>query len=1001
MKTQPIINTILLLLTFIGFSLNAQNTDPGGCNYYFQQNQSYVTAISQGTDDSRERKGDGTTYPNGEYMSSSNTAGSADYIWGLRFTNVTLPPNAIIETATITFTGNITTVGTGSANIQAEDSANPSTFTGTPYDISNRPTTASTVNWNIPIWGNWTAIGDITTTSDISVLIGELIAAGWTSGNAMSFIMDASIGDNRAVYSYDQIANNGINVAVPATLTITYSLPQPSCQGLGGLVFEDKDDNGIFENNATTDDHGIPGVLVNIYDDNGLVTATSTDGYGNWTYSSALAGTTYRIEYVYPTGYVPAKASNLQSSTETAYATAPECCLDFGLHQKNNFGCDNAQFVTVCNVKCVSDGSDPVLVSMADAEKSNSLTDITTYTDGTHPIEVPVSDIGSSWGLAYNKQDDIVYVGAKLMQSSNIGPHGFGAVYCVDNSTNNPAVTGSVNGSNVSLLTTVANPGTSPSTTWGNCVNAGWSPAEINEMMHNATRVGLGDVDINDTNNTIYTINLNTRELVEIPIDGCSTNGATNTYSIPVPTSGHDCTGDFIIPFGLKYYQGKVYVGAVCNAENTQNPANLWAYVFTYTPGAGVIDTNPVIDFPLDFLRGNNGKTHPDDTYKSMSWNPWKNSWDAANPIPVTNYGYSNQQVSYPQPILSDIEFHNGNMILGFADRFGEQLSSAADPSGIAGSLYGNNVISSLPMGDALMAGYNGNGTWTVESNGGINSTTTGLCQTVGSNNLQGPGNGEFYYSDRYSGHTDMLIGGLAQLPGNDDILSVAYDPTSVFMDATGTAHWGSGGAVWLDNKDGSMDYAWQGYWGSGSYYGKGNGFGDIEYICDCPPLQIGNRIWFDADMDGVQDPSEAPIQGVIVHLYDGAGNIIASTTTDVDGRYYFDSTNVPGGVLEFTNYFIALDNSQFASGDLNVSGTQYGPLTGTNASTVGQQDTNDNDALYPSSSTSGVAAIDNPNLPYVQVLTGAYGGNDFTFDIGFTPECPAVQCGGITVTPN
>jgi len=94
------------------------------------------------------------------------------------------------------------------------------------------------------------------------------------------------------------------------------------------------------------------------------------------------------------------------------------------------------------------------------------------------------------------------------------------------------------------------------------------------------------------------------------------------------------------------------------------------------------------------------------------------------------------------------------------------------------------------------VAGSNGNGTWTIESNGGINSATTGVCQTIGNNNLQGPGNGEFYYSDRYSGHTDMLIGGIAQLPGNNDILANAYDPTSTYMDATGDAHWGSGGAV-------------------------------------------------------------------------------------------------------------------------------------------------------------------------------------------------------------
>lgn len=991
----------IFLLCSISTTLLAQNTNPGGCNYYYESPQSFTAVISQASDDARENLASGATNPLGNYLPSSNTAGTAFYIWGFRFTNVNIPSNAIIESAHITFTGNIVTSGTGAATIQAEDSANPTTFTTAAYDITSRPTTPSTVNWNIPVWGNWTAIGDITTTSDISVLINELVATGWVPGNAMSFLVDASIGDQRAVYSYDQIAATNANQSNTATLTINYTLPTPSCSGISGFVFEDKDDNGIFENDATNDDYGIMGVGVFIYDDNGLVYSTTTNGQGNWSFPTAVTGTTYRVEYVYNSDYVPARASNLQSSTETAYATAPQCCIDFGLHQRNNFGCDQAQFVTVCNVKCVDDGSTPVLVSLTDDEKSDSLTDLTTYTDGTHPVEVPVQDLGSTWGLAYNKSDDVIYVGAKFMQSSNVGPNGFGAIYCVDNSSNDPNVDGSVNGSHVSLLTTVANPGTAPSANWGTCVTTGQTTAQINEMMQKAARVGLGDVDINSDNDVIYTINLNTRELVEVPVDGCTPSGTTNTFSIPTPTSGHDCTGDLIAPFGLKYYQGKVYIGAVCTAENTQNQSNLWAYVFTYTPGSGAIDPNPVVDFPLDYLRGNNGKTHPDDTYKSMDWQPWRNVWDAANPIPVEFYGYVNQQLAFPQPILSDIEFYNGNIILGFIDRFGEQFSHAPDPSGVAGTLYTNNTISSLPMGDLLVAGNNGNGTWTLESNGGINSTTTGACQTVGNNNLQGPGNGEFYYSDRYSGHTDMLIGGIAQLPGNNDILATAYDPTSIYMDATGDARWGSGGAVWLDNKDGSMDYAWEGYWGSGVFYGKGNGFGDIEYICDCPPIQIGNRIWFDSDEDGVQDPSEAPIGGVIVHLYDAAGNGIATTTTDSDGRYYFGDTNVPGGLVELTSYFIGLNSSQFSSGNLTVNGTPYGPLTSTNSSPIGQVDTNDNDATYPSTSPSGVTAIDNPNLPYIPVTTDVYGANDFTLDIGFTPPCPATQCGGIGVVKN
>jgi len=992
---------LVCLSLFANACINAQTTDPGGCNYYYQSTQSITTGISQSSDDAREDKSDGSVQTAGAFLNSQNGAGTSMYIWGLRFSSVNLPANAIVQSANLVFTTNVVTAGPGAAIIQAENSANPATYSGTGFEVSSRPTTASTVSWAIPTWANNRATWDGSTSSDITVLINEILAAGFTTGNAMNFIVDASLIDRRAIYSFDLIAQNMDIRGIPATLAITYTLPEPTCTGVSGLVFQDNDDNGMFENNATADDYGIRDIVVNIYDDNGLVHTAVTDGHGNWNYPAAVNGVTYRVEHVYPAGYVPARSSTLQSSTETAYATAPECCIDFGLMQKNQFGCAEPQVVAVCNVKCQSDGTTPLLISYAESEKSNSLTTLSTYNDEIHPIEIPVSAIGSSWGLAYNKQKDVLYVGAKLMQSSNVGPGGFGALYCVDNSTFNPNVAGSVNAGNVSVLTTIANPGTASSAPWGTCVNNATTPAQIAEMMQKAARVGLGDVDINDDNSAIYTINLNTRELVEVPVNGCTSPGASNTFAIPTPTSGHDCTGDIIAPFGLKYYEGKVYIGAVCTAENTMAQGNLWAYVFTYTPGSGAIDPNPVLDFPLDYARGNNGGTFPNGTQKSIEWQPWKNVWDAANPIDQTFYVFSNQQLSYPQPILSDIEFYNGNMILGFSDRFGDQMSNGNDPSGVAGMLRGSNAVNTVPMGDVLHAGSNGNGTWTIENNAAISSATTGECQTAGNNGMQGPGNGEFYYADRYSGHQEIAMGSLVQIPGNNDVIATGYDPTSNFMDATGTTRFGSGGAMWLDNKDGSTDYAWEGYIGSTQFFGKGNGFGDIEYMCDCPPLQIGNRIWLDSDEDGVQDPSEAPIAGVIVHLYDAAGNGIATTTTDADGRYYFDDSNVPGGLQEFADYFIGLNAVQFANGDLEVSGTPYGPLTSTNNSPVGQPDTNDNDADYPSNTPSGVTAIDNPNLPYIPVTTNAFGGNDFTFDIGFTPPCPPTQCGNITVILN
>ena len=50
----------------------------------------------------------------------------------------------------------------------------------------------------------------------------------------------------------------------------------------------------------------------------------------------------------------------------------------------------------------------------------------------------------------------------------------------------------------------------------------------------------------------------------------------------------------------------------------------------------------------------------------------------------------------------------------------------------------------------------------------------------------------------------------------------------------------------------------------------------------------IGDRVWHDADMDGIQDSSEVSIDGVGVQLLDSTGALLQSTQTDDGGKYSF-----------------------------------------------------------------------------------------------------------------
>jgi len=63
----------------------------------------------------------------------------------------------------------------------------------------------------------------------------------------------------------------------------------------------------------------------------------------------------------------------------------------------------------------------------------------------------------------------------------------------------------------------------------------------------------------------------------------------------------------------------------------------------------------------------------------------------------------------------------------------------------------------------------------------------------------------------------------------------------------------------------------------------------------------LGNRVWLDADRDGIQDPEEPGIEGVCVSLLDAVtGEILAHTTTDSNGFYGFDAETGRSYLVEF-----------------------------------------------------------------------------------------------------
>jgi len=62
----------------------------------------------------------------------------------------------------------------------------------------------------------------------------------------------------------------------------------------------------------------------------------------------------------------------------------------------------------------------------------------------------------------------------------------------------------------------------------------------------------------------------------------------------------------------------------------------------------------------------------------------------------------------------------------------------------------------------------------------------------------------------------------------------------------------------------------------------------------------VGNRVWLDADNDGIQDAGELGLGGVVIWLYSSTDEVIAWTTSDSQGWYHFTDLGPDSYYLAF-----------------------------------------------------------------------------------------------------
>jgi hypothetical protein len=752
------------------------------------------------------------------------------------------------------------------------------------------------------------------------------------------------------------------NAATPACPSDTVFHTVTMSNGILGTAFRDFNSNGIKDANET---YGMEGIEVKAYDCNGnLLGTTTTDENGRYAFPNISAATgRVRIEFDKSSlsVYEQESFAGTDNGTDVQFVTAPNCSVDWGVKEIGDYCQTNPRIAFP-------------IISDTRSFISNNYNASTGTAVGRN--DATLSQTGIIWGMAYMANQKKLFTSTELKRNLAFGPQGIGGLYVFDYSS----ATAANMVSSFSLQGVVPSNG-GPAIDLGS-VNRVSSPITsdfyVGTSIHTFSidldafgkvgKAAYGDIDFDETGNNLWLVNLNQRALIKMSASG-SLPGTVEQYPIIGASGVPTCVSGELRPWALAFKNGKGFLGVICDASISQNRADLLGYVLSFDPNNVSAGFNVELVVPLTYPREatQNDILSPGSPAARFdaTWKPWVNTW-AQSGLP------SSGRLNYAQPIISDIEFtEDGSMALGIMNRFSEQANHWNAPaiSGITTGIELNN------SGDILKACKIGN-SFEIESKSGCPLNDAGPVVTDGIS-----GNGEFYYGDRFSDgtniHAETAAGSLALLKGSNEIIASAYDPVSIFGQ----------GIIFLSTQTGAKTDVWQVQASNGFGSGKGNAVGDIEILCDVPPIQIGNYVWLDANKDGIQDPCELPAVGVKVFLYTKAGVLKDSTVTNASGNYYFSS---PADSIKMnTAYYIVFGGtSQFntTNSSLTLGSSQYS-LTQADTGTGTNTDQNDSDA----SSTIAGLPSNLVGYPVICDSTGGPGYINHTLDVGLIPYVPCV----------
>ncbi|SKA90921.1 hypothetical protein SAMN06295879_1390 [Agreia bicolorata] len=797
------------------------------------------------------------------------------------------------------------------------------------------------------------------------------------------------------------IALSVVTALVAGGMLAGASTPAFAADGsVSGRVYRDFNSNGSFDsgNGPTTgiaNDKGLAGVVATATDGHGKVWSATTQADG--TYSIPVvdaSGTAVRVAFTdVPDEYEPA-SHGADNGTSVQFVSVGDSGVDYGVNAPDDFSQGNPPIVTAIQYAGLSSSpglsETPAIVAQpwGTSFTSNQAQGTDSYPDRVVLATVP--QVGSTWGSSFQASTGSLFAAATYKRHAGLGPLGLGGIYRVTGAVEADGDLAPSGSSGVqewldvrSLGIDVGSVAADATPTAQGGRGLGWpsTPTIDADAFVQAGKVGIGGIAVSTDQKSLYFVNLFDKKIYQLDIsDPAVQPTVKNVIDLGL--------GDGERPWALTVHRNQLFAGYVDSGEQLptgSSAATLQYHVLSAPESALNADSTPaawtsVLDGSLGYKKGDpltGANVSADDQKALLRWNAWVDEWSGSWGS-VGRSAWGSPVQAYPQPMLTDLDFDtDGYLNLSLADR--TSIQGGNRNYGTDDTTYYQTVSS----GDLLVAAPTATG-YVLENNGTVGDRPASA--TAGNN--EGPGGGEYYNDRQALGtggiHHEIGLGGLATLAGVDSIVATTYDPLN---DVRVT------GLNWFQPSTGNVLRGYQQIAdaGGGSTPGasgtfqKGGGLAVVQALAQLAPVEIGNRVWFDADQDGIQDADEPALDGVTVDLVNADGKVIGTTTTANGGEYYFSTTDpaleAEGFVPGSGSYTVRFTKP--ATGNAFTDDSRFGTVSWSDVRFTtpdqGDDDTVDSDAI-PTPGDDSSASISIPTI-------GAPGENNHTFDAGLIAD--------------